>query len=185
MKSRSNQQVSLTNSRSVVPPRRPTFCLNPLFSRFFSSGRSETQHLILDEQFHECYTQTECKSPPDFCLSLELFCRNFMPPFFSYRSKCKDEICGCLRNDKVQQHLLLIYAHSPQNDYAGIMASHFICSYFKYLFIFLPACRLCDPGWWGISSHVQSGWIHFSGKLSLAFCNHISYNICRQALLFS
>lgn len=42
----------------------------------------------------------------------------------------------------------------------------FIYRMFLNCLYFHPAaCRLCDPGRWGISSHVQSGWVYHSGEL--------------------
>lgn len=66
MKSRSNQQVSFANGRSSV-----CVCVCAVWAEvqaefslscFLSSGRGETQRLLLDEQFHERDAQTERES---------------------------------------------------------------------------------------------------------------------------
>lgn len=62
MKSHSNQQVSLANAALIASydetQSGKDLCV---FCGLFCSGGSEAQCLVLDEQFHECYAETQCK----------------------------------------------------------------------------------------------------------------------------
>lgn len=131
----------------------------PLFFLPLSSGGSEAQRLLLDEQFHERDSQTECKSAKYaafFLLLVTLFVCNFVPRLFSNPVQGRDLWLSEERQGAAPTSAYLDF-YSLQTDYDNIMDSLFICTHLKCLFIFVPACGLCDPGRWRISSHVQSG----------------------------
>lgn len=82
-----------------------------------------------------------------------------------FLSKCKDEICGCLRNDKVSFyfHILQFFCSFAVKCTYSVQKKSFF--FFLYFCAFV-ACRLCDTGRWRIPSYVQSRGVYFLGELS-------------------